>query len=79
MRDGTICKGIHAVYSGVNSAAKIHFGPDFDPVAVTKALDAKGVIAVRPCKGGVMLYLPEDAPVKGESSGKAALKAMGLD
>lgn len=69
-------KGIHTVYSGFNEAFKEYFGGD-DPVKATNALAQKGHIVIRPVKGGVMLYLPEDAS-SGGSTGKEALKKMGL-
>lgn len=53
-------KGIHSVYSGFNQAFKEHY--DKNPVETTQKLAAEGKIVVRPVKGGVMLYLPEDAP-----------------
>ncbi len=69
-------KGIHSVYSGFNSAFKKYFENE-DPVATTNKLASEGKIVVRPVKGGVMLYLPEDsAPSK--DIGEEALKKMGL-
>jgi len=53
-------KGIHSVYSGFNQAFKDYFGTN--PVQTTQRLGQEGKIRVRPVKGGVMLYLPEDAP-----------------
>jgi len=44
---------------------------------VTTQLAAEGKIVIRPVKGGVMLYLPEDAP-KTPDVGDEALKKMGL-
>ena len=68
-------KGIHTVYSGFNEAFKKYYGED--PIKVTNQLAQEGKIVIRPVKGGVMLYLPEDAPaVKGQ--GDEALKKMGL-
>ncbi len=69
-------KGIHTVYSGFNEAFKKYFEGE-DPVKSTNQLASEGKIVIRPVKGGVMLYLPEDAPaVKGQ--GDEALKKMGL-
>lgn len=69
-------KGIHTVYSGFNEAFKKYFDGE-DPVKITNQLAQGGKIVIRPVKGGVMLYLPEDAPVvKGQ--GDEALKKMGL-
>jgi hypothetical protein len=53
-------KGIHTVYSGFNSAFKEYFGTN--PVEATQKLASEGKINIRPVKGGVMIYLPEDAP-----------------
>ena len=52
-------KGIHSVYSGFNQAFKGYFGTN--PVETTQRLAQEGKIGIRPVKGGVMLYLPEDA------------------
>ena len=69
-------KGIHSVYSGFNEAFKKYF-PGENPVEVTNALAQEGKIVIRPVKGGVMFYLPEDAP-SSKSSADEALKKMGL-
>jgi hypothetical protein len=63
-------KGIHSVYSGFNQAFKEHFSTN--PVELTQKLAAEGKIVIRPVKGGVMLYLPEDAP----SAPKAVLQKI---
>jgi len=68
-------KGIHSVYSGFNEAFKKYFDGE-NPVDATNKLAAEGRIVIRPVKGGVMLYLPEDAP--GPSSADQILKKMGL-
>jgi len=62
-------KGIHSVYSGFNQAFREYF--DKNPVEVTTKLVEEGKIVSRPVKGGVILYLPEDAPVPKEA--KSAL------
>jgi len=54
-------KGIHSVYSGFNSAFKKYFNGE-NPVEATNKLAQEGKIILRPVKGGVMLYLPEEAP-----------------
>ncbi len=69
-------KGIHTVYSGFNAAFKKYFNSD-DPVAATNKLAREGKIIIRPVKGGVMLYLPEEAPLV-KDVGNDALKKMGL-
>ena len=53
-------RGIHSVYSGFNQAFRAEY--DEDPVTVTNRMAKEGKIIVRPVKGGVILYLPEDAP-----------------
>ncbi len=68
-------KGIHSVYSGFNEAFKKYFN-DENPIEATNRLASEGKIVIRPVKGGVMLYLPEDAP--GSGSAEQALKKMGL-
>jgi len=53
-------RGIHSVFSGFNQAFKEHFSKN--PIEATQKLAGEGKIVTRPVKGGVMLYLPEDAP-----------------
>jgi len=53
-------KGIHSVFSGFNQAFREYFNKD--PVEATTKLAQEGKIVARPVRGGVMLYLPEDAP-----------------
>lgn len=69
-------KGIHTVYSGFNEAFKKYFVGE-NPVEATNKLSQEGKIVIRPVKGGVMLYLPEEAPAA-KGSGDEALKKMGL-
>jgi hypothetical protein len=68
-------KGIHSVYSGFNEAFKKYFDGE-NPVETTNKLAQEGKIVIRPVKGGVMLYLPEEAP--GASTADDTLKKMGL-
>ena len=68
-------KGIHTVFSGFNEAFKRYFEGE-NPVEVTQKLAEEGKIVLRPVKGGVMIYLPEEAPTR--TSGDDALKKMGL-
>jgi hypothetical protein len=70
-------KGIHTVYSGFNNAFKKYFDGE-NPVEVTNKLAQEGKVVIRPVKGGVMLYLPEDAPATRDAANDA-LKKMGLD
>lgn len=67
-------KGIHSVYSGFNQIFKEYFNED--PVKITKQLTEEGKITVRPAKGGVMIYLPED--VSPTNTAISILKKMGL-
>jgi len=53
-------KGIHSVYSGFNRAFRDYFQKD--PIDTTTKLAEDGKIVTRPVKGGVMIYLPEEAP-----------------
>ncbi len=69
-------KGIHTVYSGFNEAFKKYFSGE-NPVEVTNKLAKEGKIVIRPVKGGVMLYLPEEAPGAAGSADQT-LKKMGL-
>ena len=70
-------KGIHTVFSGFNTAFKKYFDGE-NPVEVTNKLAQEGKIVIRPVKGGVTLYLPEDAPASRDTAGEA-LKKMGLE
>jgi hypothetical protein len=53
-------RGIHSVYSGFNQAFKEHFGKN--PVETTQKMAGEGKIAIRPVRGGMMLYLPDEVP-----------------
>ena len=70
-------KGIHTVFSGFNDAFKKYYGGD-NPVEATNRLAKDGKIVLRPVKGGVMLYLPENAPAGPGRSAEETLKKMGL-
>jgi hypothetical protein len=70
-------KGIHSVFSGFNNAFKKYFDGE-NPVEVTNRLAQEGKIVIRPVKGGVMIYLPEDAPMSRDSADET-LKKMGLE
>jgi hypothetical protein len=69
-------KGIHTVYSGFNQAFKKYYDGE-DPVKITNQLADEGKIVIRPVKGGVMLYLPDEAPAL-QNRGDEALKQIGL-
>ncbi len=70
-------KGIHTVYSGFNDAFKKYYAGE-NPVDATNRLAKDGKIVLRPVKGGMMLYLPENAPAALGGSAEEALKKMGL-
>ena len=70
-------KGIHTVYSGFNNAFKKYYD-GADPIEATNKMAGRGNIVIRPVKGGVMLYLPEEAPAT-KDLGDEALKKMGLE
>ena len=53
-------RGIHSVYSGFNEAFRKYFNTN--PVEATNRLAAEGKIETRPVKGGMMLFLPGEAP-----------------
>jgi hypothetical protein len=68
-------KGIHSVYSGFNDAFRKYY-PGIDPVEITNQLAKETKIAVIPRKGGVMLYLSNEAPQFDKAD--QVLKKMGL-
>ena len=51
--------GIHVVYSGFNGAFRNYFKDE--PREYVDKLVKEGVVVSRPCKGGVMIMLAEDA------------------
>jgi hypothetical protein len=59
---------VHVVFSGLGSAAKAYYGPEFDQRKAIEALEARGVIVGRPVAGkggkpgGYVIYMPEDMP-----------------
>ena len=65
-------RGIHTVFSGFNEAFRQYFGED--PRPVTQEMTTKGIIELRPVKGGVMIYLKGDAPQAGDDALKKILK-----
>jgi hypothetical protein len=58
-------RGIHSVYSGFNEAFRKYFGTN--PVEATSRLASEGKLETRPFKGGVMLFLPGEAPKRPSS------------
>jgi hypothetical protein len=71
LRDITKSMGIHSVYSGFNNAFRQYYGEN--PVQVTQDLARKGTIEIQPRKGGIMIYLPGEAPKSRNQVGKEAL------
>ncbi len=67
-------RGIHSVYSGFNQAFRDYFNDD--PIKWTTQLAEEDVIETRRARGGIMLYLPGEAPA--QSSSKEVFKKMGL-
>lgn len=65
-------RGIHTVFSGFNEAFRQYFGED--PRPVTQEMAAKGIVEIRPVKGGVMLYLKGEAPRAGDDVLQKILK-----
>lgn len=59
-------KGIHVKYSGFNSAFKEYFEEEARPT-VDKMV-AEGKLHKRFRKGGVMIYLPGEAPAEVENA-----------
>lgn len=74
-------KGVHVVFSGFNEAFRTYFGYTKEKSReVLDSLKAAGKIAIIPCRGGAMAYLPEDAPKPEEgisSNAKSLLAALG--
>ncbi len=70
-------KGIHTVYSGFNDAFKKYYAGE-NPIEATSRLAKDGKIVLRPVKGGMMLYLPENVPAASGRNAEEALKKMGL-
>lgn len=74
LRDISKSRGIHSVFSGFNQAFREYFGED--PIKVTQELANKGKIEIRYVKGGVMIYLPGEAPKSRADLGKTALSKI---
>lgn len=60
LRDLSKSKGIHTRFTGFNEAFKLQFGEESR--ATTEKMATAGTVVIVPAKGGVRLYLPEDAP-----------------
>jgi hypothetical protein len=74
LRDLSKSRGIHAVYSGFNNAFREYFGQD--PVELVRDLARQGKVEIVPRKGGVMIYLPGEAPKSASTLGKEALSKI---
>lgn len=74
LRDISKSRGIHSVFSGFNQAFREYFSED--PIKVTQELASNGKIEIRPVKGGVMIYLPGEAPKSRADLGKTALSKI---
>jgi hypothetical protein len=73
LRNTSKSLGIHSVFTGFNQAFREYF--EEDPIKVTQELAGKGKIEIRPVKGGVMIYLPGEAPKRADS-GKSVLNKI---
>ena len=71
--------GLHTVWSGFNAAFRQYYGEAADPVAATRLLAEQGKIALRPFKGGMLLYLPTDAPAERPNRAAELLAGLGID
>ncbi|OGP62900.1 MAG: hypothetical protein A2170_14135 [Deltaproteobacteria bacterium RBG_13_53_10] len=74
LRNTSKSSGIHTVYSGFNQAFREYFKED--PIKVTQELASDGKIELRPVKGGVMIYLPGEAPQRVDSGKKVLSKIL---
>jgi hypothetical protein len=74
LRDLSKSKGIHVVYSGFNNAFREYFNQD--PVEFVRNLAKQGKVEIVPRKGGVMIYLPGEAPKSASTLGKEALSKI---
>jgi hypothetical protein len=54
-------KGIHVVYSGLNTAIRQYYNVS-DAREILDPLLKSGEIISRPVKGGIIVYNPKDAP-----------------
>jgi len=75
LRNPSRSKGIHSVYSGFNVAFQDYFGEEAR--LTTDKMVAEHKLEVQPRKGGVMMYLPGEAPLPSVTS-ETVLKKMEL-
>lgn len=83
LRDAKYGKGCHVVFNGLNAAFEQYFGTEARPVI--DSLVEQGKFVKLPAKGGVRLFLPEEAPNAEEIAARSkearatsALAKMGL-
>ena len=74
-KTGQPYKGLHTVYSGLNQTIKAVY--DVDPVEITRAMMADGIIVGHPAPGGFTIYDPANAPKPSASA--TLLRALGVD
>ena len=74
LRDLSKSRGIHAVYSGFNNAFREYFNQE--PVEFVRGLAKQGKVEIAPRRGGVMIYLPGEAPKSASTLGKEALSKI---
>ncbi len=74
LRDLSKSKGIHTVFSGFNKAFKEYYNEN--PIPITQELAEKGLIDLRPVKGGVMIYLSGEGPTKQNINSDNALNKI---
>lgn len=78
LRNTSKSRGIHVVYSGFNQAFRKYYSED--PISKMQELSSNGKFEIRYVKGGVMLYLPGEAPVDRTTMGDNALdKILGVE
>lgn len=80
-RDLSRGKGLHVVFSGLKQAFMKHYQVS-DKNAMRGIIDrlcAEGKLAVRPAKGGALIYLPEDAPAEVAPRENLLDKLLALD
>jgi len=62
-KTGTPYRGVHVVYSGLNTLVGKYYGLDKEGVrAFMDKAAADGIIRVYPARGGATAYLPSEAP-----------------
>jgi hypothetical protein len=71
--NGSKSRGVHTRISGLNSMIRHQFG--IDPVALQKAMVAKGLVEGHPAKMGYMLYLRGQMPTQRSEKDLTSLAA----